>query len=81
MEGKYQIQISATDNTWWLMYTIPASSVIKVGGILQNKAAQQGLKKDATKYSNTTGAGTTESPYVTTYNLYDGKAQVYMQVR
>ena len=80
LEGKYQIQISTTDNTWWLMYTIPASSVIKVGGILKNKAAQQGLKKSAS-YSTTTtdsDAGTS----TTTYNLYEGDAaQVYMQVR
>lgn len=80
LEGKYQIQISETDNTWWLMYTIPANNVIKVGGILKNKAAQQGLKKEATYSTTTPAAG--ETPASTTYNLYDGTAAtVYMQVR
>ena len=80
LEGKYQIQIS--DNAWWLMYTIPDNSVIKVGGILKNKAAHQGLKKSATySETETTGEGASATS-TTTYNLYDGTAaQVYMQVR
>lgn len=79
LEGKYQIQIS--NNAWWLMYTIPANNVIKVGGILKNKAAQQGLKKSAS-YSTTTPGAQESDPSTTTYNLYDGTAAtVYMQVR
>ena len=43
-EDKYLIKIH-TDKTWWLTYTLPAGNLEKVGGILKNKAAQQGLKK------------------------------------
>ncbi len=42
-ENKFLIAISGTDSSWWLTYTIPAGDVTKVGGILKNKAAQQGL--------------------------------------
>ena len=62
-ESKYLITIHS-DKTWWLTYTIPAANLTKVGGILKNKAAQQGLSK-------TVGATT---------NDYDGTATVCMKV-
>ena len=43
-EGKYLITLH-TDKTWWLTYTLPAANLTKVGGILKNKASQQGLIK------------------------------------
>ena len=62
-EGKYLITIHS-DKTWWLTYKLPAGNLEKVGGILKNKAAQQGLNK-------TVGATT---------NDYDGTANVCMKV-
>ena len=63
-EGKYLIKIH-TDKTWWLTYKLPAGNLDKVGGILKNKAGQQGLNK---------AVGTTT-------NDYDGSATVCMKVR
>ena len=63
-EGKYLITIH-DDKTWWLTYKLPAGNLTKVGGILKNKASQQGLSK-------TVGATT---------NDYDGTANVCMKVR
>lgn len=43
--GKYAIVVrngSGEDKTWWLAYKIP-TNVAKIGGILANKAAQQGF--------------------------------------
>ena len=54
--GKYAIVVKNgqnEDKTWWLAYKIP-TNVEKVGGILKNKAAQQGFKKaDGSYYDGT----------------------------
>ena len=62
-EGKYLITLHS-DKTWWLSYKLPAGNLEKVGGILKNKASQQGLSKSV-------GATTAD---------YDGTAVVCMKV-
>ena len=62
-EGKFLITIH-TDNTWWLSYKLPMSS-LKIAQILANKALQEGFVsaleketgKDADKYVATTTSG------------------------
>ena len=58
------ITINTTDKTWWLTYKLPAGNKEKVGGILKNKAAQQGLTKAITS----------------TISDYDGDVTVCMKV-
>ena len=64
--GKYAVIVNTTDKTWWLAYKIP-TNVAKVGGILKNKAAQQGFMT---------------SDYKTAYDPGDDATvdTVYMQV-
>ena len=64
--GKYAVIVNTTDKTWWLAYKIP-TNVAKVGGILKNKAAQQGFMG---------------SDYTTAYDPGENAANdtVYMQV-
>ena len=72
--GKYNI--SVTDGQWWLTYTLPAANS-KIGLILANKAAQEGLKAStANTATETQGEQTT-----TTTNPYAGGTSVCMQVR
>lgn len=71
--GKYLITI--VNGEWWLTYTLQADDT-KIGAILQNKATQEGLKKNTTT-SETSGSTTSITPA----DAYDGKASVCYKVR
>ena len=67
--GKYNI--SVVNGEWWLTYTLAADDT-KIGAILKNKAAQEGLMSSTT---------TVASDKVTAAKAYDGKKTVCMRVR
>ncbi len=54
--GKYLITVH-TDKTWWLTYTLPADDT-KIGKILKNKAAQEGLVTEVGGTTEYAGAAT-----------------------
>ena len=64
--GKYAIVVrngSGEDKTWWLAYQIP-TNVTKVGGILANKAAQQGFKNSDYTAAYTCASATDNTVYM-----------------
>ena len=74
--GKYNISVK--NGEWWLTYTLAADDT-KIGAILKNKAAQEGLTNSTTtekldNSGNATGA-------FTAAKAYDGKKTVCMRVR
>ena len=74
--GKYNI--SVTNGEWWLTYTLAADDT-KIGAILKNKAAQEGLTNSTTTEKvDEEGTGIGE---FTAAKAYDGKKTVCMRVR
>ena len=55
--GKYSISVEGSE--WWLTYTLPMADT-KLAKILENKAAEESLKKE-TKHTTTSGGDTTYS--------------------
>ena len=70
--GKYAVHVegNAPDQTWWLVYTLPATDVANIGPIMKNKAERMGLKmsNNANDVANAVD--------------YDGtRDEIYMKVR